>query len=426
MQKQKRPTLFQNTLTLLAGNGLGAVLSFVITVVLARRLAPTSLGLYVEVLAWLFPAMLIAEFGFGTLLVRDLAAQPHTARALIIRLLPARLLLSTLVISGFVAVMTGKTTPVSGLQLILSAPMIMILPLFTMISAVFRSRQHMAEVAALNVGMLALQTTMLLFAGASLTVEQALAINTFTSLVQLVVAFALLWRLTRHDTGTALVFSMRNWLRLCVPFAAASALGAIQARLFLLLLDAHTVSTELASAALVLRFLDLARLPPMAFFDAMFPRLSAQHDQAPALLRQARQVVVATLLYGSGVTVLLFIFMPAMIILFFGRAYMTSPDIAYAVLLVFLPLTMHAALNLICYATGREWLANGMTLGTMIVLVLAAQITGVTTLTLAVQQAFVEYGACFLLGIMLFVPLYRRAQANARPSATTGRYTPAE
>lgn len=427
MQKKKRSGLLQNTITLLAGSTAGAVLSFILTLVLARLLTPDLFGGYVEVLAWLFPAMLIAEFGFGTLLVRELSAQPLQARGFMIHLLPLRLFLSMVCAVGFVSIVLTKPTPVAVEHALAAAPMIFIFALFTMLSAAFRARYRMGYVAVLNVGMLACQVVLLLLGGLmNLSVTGALAINTLTSLGQLMVAAFLFWRMTLDDTQKRAPFSVRVWLRMCLPFAVASTLGAVQARLLIMLLDARVSSRELAYLTVALRFLDVGRLAPMAFFDAMFARLSAQRDDPQALRTSVRRVLNLTLIYAGGATVVLFSASSTLISTLFGSEYRPAVMLLMQLAAVFFPMTLHAALNLICYATGREWLANVLTFGIISAMTAASVLRPADTVTLIQIQAMLELTAVAILFVVVLKPLSGKHKRETIPASTTDPYIRAE
>src|SRR5438477_12267695 len=73
--------LSRNTLILLISNVGSAVLSFVLSVLIGRALGQDGLGVYSTALAWITPLSLVAEFGLGTLMTRDIAQNPASEAA---------------------------------------------------------------------------------------------------------------------------------------------------------------------------------------------------------------------------------------------------------------------------------------------------------------------------------------------------------
>ncbi|HLV35792.1 MAG TPA: oligosaccharide flippase family protein, partial [Spirillospora sp.] len=185
--------LSRNTLTLLVSNGGGALLSFALSVLIGRALGEDGLGVYAAALAWVFPLWLLAEFGFETLITREVAQNPTAApdylrAAAIARLtLGGGLMLLLLLAAPFI---TDDAVLAQGLRI--AAPLIVVGPFASAFSAVFRAHRVMWPVAALNIGMLALQlplTALVLVQGGG--VLAALAVNTLTSAGQLVAAWAI-------------------------------------------------------------------------------------------------------------------------------------------------------------------------------------------------------------------------------------------
>ena len=137
--------LTRSALTLLLSNLGGAALAFVLSVLIGRALGQDGLGVYATALAWVFPLALMAEFGLGTLVTREVAHDPSAAAALLHVAARARLalgggLMLLLVIAA--PALSRDALVVRGLQL--SAPLVVILPFFSLFSAVFRAHQQLS------------------------------------------------------------------------------------------------------------------------------------------------------------------------------------------------------------------------------------------------------------------------------------------
>ena len=79
-----------NTLVLLLVNGVGAIAGFLLAATLGRGLGNAGFGQYTLVITWLLTLMLFTEFGFSTVLTRDLAALPELTHAYLLNSLAAK------------------------------------------------------------------------------------------------------------------------------------------------------------------------------------------------------------------------------------------------------------------------------------------------------------------------------------------------
>ncbi|MBZ0287587.1 MAG: oligosaccharide flippase family protein, partial [Anaerolineae bacterium] len=124
-------SLARNTITLLTSNVGGAALSFILSVLIGRVLKQDGLGVYTAALAWVFPLSLIAEFGLGSLMTRDIAQAPDSADDYLRSTTLARLWIGgalTLALVIFAPALSSDPTVIAGLRI--SAPLIVILPFF--------------------------------------------------------------------------------------------------------------------------------------------------------------------------------------------------------------------------------------------------------------------------------------------------------
>jgi O-antigen/teichoic acid export membrane protein len=352
-------------ITLLTISNAGsAVLSFGLSALIGRGLGPNGFGAYATALAWVYPLSLAAEFGLGTLLTRD-AAQNRPLEGLYLRhITQARLLMGgglMLALIVLAPMLSADAGVIAGLRL--SAPLILILPLFGQYTAIFRARQAMWPIPPLNLGMLAAQIalTVLAFAlGGGL--PAAFAVNTLTSAGQVVAAWWL-WRRRFPPPPSApdSTITLVGLLRRAWPFAAAALLAAVQARMGAVLLERLTDTAQAGWYAAAGRFVEAARVLPNAAFGAILPRLSALNAQGSQrlFLRTAALITGYALLaalVGNALAA-------PIISLTYGAGYEASTAALRLSLWGLLPLLLRAALTLYAYATHREGLTNAVTLG---------------------------------------------------------------
>jgi O-antigen/teichoic acid export membrane protein len=414
-EKHKGRGLLRAVLMLVTGSGLSAALAFVLTVLLARFLTPSDFTSYTLTLAWLFPAVLIAEFGLSTLFLREIAPQPALAWPLLRRLLPLRLMLSGGVAASFGLLITVAQVGLAPSHLLIASPLLVLLPLFNLCSAALRARSLMGWVAALNVGMLLAQVGLLLLRPAWST-DEALLLNTLTSGGQLLAAAWIVRCVTAHDAPQHPALAWVVWLRRCLPFAVASALGAAQARLALLLLDQQFPPVATAQYIVAARFADAARLLLIAFFDALYPRLSAAAVTS-GLTRLRRLLAFTTTAYAVSAALALQA-VPWLIVLLFPAAYYAAIPLLPAVAIAFMTSALLAGVRLYCYAVGFEHLANGITALTIITTVTAAAAVQWPTISSFVLMVATLEGVMAGTLMLLVARTTRRA-------ATTSQYIPA-
>lgn len=368
--------LGRNTLTLLAGSVGGAALSFALSVLIGRALGQDGLGVYTAALAWVFPLALAAEFGVGTLITRDLAQHPQAAPEYVRLAAAARLWLGgglTLLLLLAAPVISAEAQVVRGLQI--SAPLVMVLPFFSVFSAVFRARRAMWPIPWLNVGMLLVQVglTALVFLGGG-DVLAALAVNTLTSAGQLAAAWWVYRRWFALPPGPGADFArLGTWalLRRAWPFAAAAVLAALQLRLNAILLEQLTTTAEVGYYAAATRFAEAGRVAPNALFGALLPALTALAASPAALERTFRRVMIGLAVFGVGLALAVTLAALPLLTLTYGQAFAPAALALTLALWALLPGLLRGGRTLYWYAHGRENFTNAVTAITLAIQVAA-------------------------------------------------------
>ncbi len=271
--------LSRNTATLLISNLGGAFFSFVLSALIGRALGTEGLGAYAVAMAWVFPLNLVVEFGLGTLMMRDLAQDFSSASSYLETVTAVRLILGGAIMLLLIAaapLISRDPLVISGLQI--SAPLVIILPLFSSFTAIYKARGAMWPIPYLNIGMLVIQATLTwIVLRAEGGVIAALILNVLTSAGQLVAAWSI-YRWKFYDPVTAglrLTATIRPLLRQAFPFALAAVFAALQTRLSVILLERLATTSEVGYFSAASRFVEAARLLPNAYFGALFPALSA-------------------------------------------------------------------------------------------------------------------------------------------------------
>jgi len=401
-----RQRLSQNTLALLLSNSGGALLSFALSVLIGRALGEAGLGIYAAALAWIFPLNLVAEFGLGTLLTREVSRNLDAAHAYLRTAMIQRVCLGGFLMAlVWIAAPLLSTDPLVSLGLRIASPMIVILPLYSSFTAIFRANQKMLPIAGLNLGMVIAPVSLAAWAcAAGQGVLLALAINTVTSAGQLVAAWAVYrWRFY-HPTRTRL--TLVSVLRAAYPFAVAAVLAAAQSRLNIILLERLTDTALVGYYAAAIRFVEAGRLVPFAFFDALFPLLSSLAEAPAQLERTFRRALLGLAAFGLVFGLVVSLIAAPLILLTYGAAFLPAVDVLRILAWALLPLLLKSGRTLYWYALGRE---NTVNVITLLVIVLQA----VVALLLIPRYGAVGAALTVLIGeglafvLLWFVPKIR-------------------
>ncbi|MDX1995969.1 MAG: oligosaccharide flippase family protein [bacterium] len=352
--------LRSNTLALLSGNVGSAVLSFGLSVLIGRATGAEGLGVYSAVLAWVFPLLLVSEFGINTLLTREIAQHPEFARAyakqacLIFAALSFPLML---VVWLFAPLMAQSAAAAAGLRL--SAPLLLVAPCFGALTATLRARQVMWPIPLLNVGMLFSQVvlTLLVFLAGG-DVLAALAVNVSTSAGQLVAAWVFWLRLIPASDVQSIETDIRSLLKRAWPFALAGVLAALQSRFGLMLLERLGTAQDAGYYAAASRFTEAAKTIPYAFFGAVFPALAAFAAQPIKVRRLMEQMLFGLLLYSLVAALVLSLLALPLIMITYSWAFIASAGALQLLAWSLVPALLRAGITLYWYAHQREGLAN--------------------------------------------------------------------
>ncbi len=369
--------LRSNALILFVNNAGGAALAFLISVVIGRRLGATGLGQYTFIVAWIAPLTMLADFGFGTLITRDVARDRTTAPDILRtanRTLP--LIVVGVLIAAWIALLLAGLSPLLTMGIGLVTALVALDPWYGLYTALFRAFERMTPILIVNVGGLLIQMV-LSVAAVSLGIGLigVVAALVIVNIGQLATIWGW-WRRSRYskETGDHAGSPLPNTIRLspvallrrAAPFALAAVIGALGVRLNVLLLEHLAGDSAVGLYSAAGRFVEAGRLLPNAFFGALFPVLTALAAQPVALLRLFARAAVAL----GGISLALAIGLSLTAPLLLRLAY-RDPFVAAAPTLILLawsllPAVLHGLLNLYFYSIGREGVVNRVSLLTLI------------------------------------------------------------
>jgi PST family polysaccharide transporter len=400
--------LRRNTFILIFSNVGGAALSFLLSALIGRSLGEEGLGIYAVVMAWIYPISLLVEFGIGTLMTRDLAAEPEHIHETLETATLARLILGGVALIAllvFAPVLSDDPRIIFGLQL--SAPMVILLPLYSSFTAVFRAREAMLPIPFLNIGMLVTQVILTVFALAlGWGVIGAFVANVVSSALQLIAAYGVYRQRFAVNfavgTGHTLTFNLRPLLKRSWHFALAALFAALQLRLSSLLLESLATTSAVGYFIAASRFVEAARMFPNAFFGALFPTLSALSSDPVQLRRTFSRAMWMLGAFGVFAGVACTILASILIEAAFGAAFVPAVPVLQLLAWSLVFSLLRGGRTLYWYALGRESLVNFVN-GAVIVLQVVLSLWLIPVygaIGAALAQVVVEFAALMALWVL--------------------------
>lgn len=363
--------LSRNTIILLISNIGSAILSFLLAILIGRYYGEAGLGTYASILAWIFPLSFIVEFGFGTLITRDIAQDPDLAHEYLRVTWQFRLIVG----SSLVAILCVLSPVISDstLGLIISSPLVIVLPAYGAYTAIFRAHQRMLPIAWLNLGMLVIQV---ILTGIAIWLKFDLLwlfiINTVTSSGQCLAARWVYQTRFHQKPKVSHKLKLRDLIRQSRPFAIAGILAAVQARYSVLWLETVSTPTVVGLFVASLRFIDGARMIPNALFGAVYPALAALSDNRPALHRLFICVMIGLGGYSLIVAFFLDKFADEVLLLTFGEQFIDAQLALQIMGLALIPFVLRSTWSLYWYAIGREKAVNILLVLNLIILIITS------------------------------------------------------
>ncbi len=411
--------LSKNTLILLVSNGGSAVLSFLIAVLIGRFYGEGGLGIYASVLAWIYPLSFIVEFGFGTMITRDVAQQSELAHDYLRITWQFRLITGGIIILFFCLIaLIWADNP---LTFIISSPLIIILPAYSAYTAVFRAHQRMSPIAMLNLSMLLSQVILLIAAVVGTAHLIVLfVINTITSLAQLVAAMYIYRTHFYNKSKSRSDLTLFDLIRQARSFAIAGIISAFQARFSILWLE--TVSTPITVGLFVasLRFIDGAKMVPNALFGAVYPAFSSLADNTAKLHRLFRLILFSLGTYGIIIAITLFGFADTILVLSFGDTFVAAQSALITLGFMLIPFFLRSGWILYWYATAREKAVNIILVINLILLIIIPSgmwILSIGNDPLVIITQAMLYTECITLFLLIIGDVTRWQRARISPTA---------
>jgi O-antigen/teichoic acid export membrane protein len=410
----------RNAMALVASQVVTKALNLAVAVALVRWLGAEELGRYAYVLAFCFPFGALADFGVGTLSIREASAHPARAGALVstARRLAGGLSVMAVVAMLAVAMLAGHEArlitaiALAGLSSLLSA---LTLPYLVLLTARENLRAlSMHRVAGAVSG--SVLTLAVLLAGGGLL---ALFVAAVAGSALMLALARVLAGPARAEAGAARG-SVAAMARQALPFGLLMTGFALYYRIDMVMLEWMMGPREVGLYAAAYRFLDVVIVLAASLNGPLFPRLSAiarhRPHEARRLLEDAWRPLLAL---GLPLTLGVAAVATPLVSMLFGGAFVDTAPLLRVLIWGTLPLFWVNLAGHALIAVDRVW-------------PVVAIYAGAAALNIALNLILVpRYGtggaaaatvACEWLNLAAVVLLLRRAFGVTFTAAGLWRY----
>ena len=409
--KLKRGSLvrgIKNSALLFGGNAISAVISFVITVYIARLLPVSDFGSYITVISFVTLFGIFTDFGINTVIIREGAKNPEDTHNLIFSAMGLKYLMSLASMLAVIvfALFTPYSFEVKALIALMSITLLM--GIGSMFSAVFNIYQDMKYISIIQI---AERTTFasfaLIFLIAGLGVPGVILAIIIAAFVSLVLSFVLSRRIHYYKLNFRPILDY-TLLMPAFWFGIAGLLGTVWQRVDTIMLSLLTNMTQVGLYTPAVNYVGIGDMAVLALTGAFFPIVSRMVHERRVSKKELAKYLGYFAVAGLVIVAVTYAFGGELMILAFGPKYAESIVfiniliIGFAVNLVTIPtsLLLDATNNQKVHVLNATYL-TGVNVGLNLVLIPAMGALGAAYATTISQSL----GAALGIPIALYVLL---------------------
>jgi O-antigen/teichoic acid export membrane protein len=410
--KLKRGSLvrgIKNSALLFGGNAISAVISFVITVYIARLLPVSDFGSYITVISFVTLFGIFTDFGINTVIIREGAKNPEDTHNLIFSAMGLKYLMSLASMLAVIvfALFTPYSFEVKALIALMSITLLMG-GIGSMFSAVFNIYQDMKYISIIQI---AERTTFasfaLIFLIAGLGVPGVILAIIIAAFVSLVLSFVLSRRIHYYKLNFRPILDY-TLLMPAFWFGIAGLLGTVWQRVDTIMLSLLTNMTQVGLYTPAVNYVGIGDMAVLALTGAFFPIVSRMVHERRVSKKELAKYLGYFAVAGLVIVAVTYAFGGELMILAFGPKYAESIVfiniliIGFAVNLVTIPtsLLLDATNNQKVHVLNATYL-TGVNVGLNLVLIPAMGALGAAYATTISQSL----GAALGIPIALYVLL---------------------
>jgi len=282
--KLKRGSLargIKNTGLLFGGNAISAVISFVITIYIARLLPISDFGSYITVISFVTLFGIFTDFGINTVIIREGAKKPEDTHHLIFSSMGIKFLMSlaTMLAVIIFASLTPYSLEVKALIVLMSVTLVMG-GIGSMFSAVFNIYQDMKYISIIQIAeRITFATFAFVFLIAGLDVPGVILAIIIAAFVSLMLNFIYSRRIHYYKLNFKPIFDSAI-LMPAVWFGIAGMLGFIWQRVDTIMISLLSNMTQVGLYTPAVNYVGIGDMAVIALTGAFFPIISrAVHER---------------------------------------------------------------------------------------------------------------------------------------------------
>jgi O-antigen/teichoic acid export membrane protein len=408
--KLKRGSLvrgIKNSVLLFGGNAISAIISFVITVYIARLLPVSDFGSYITVISFVTLFGIFTDFGINTVIIREGAKNPEDTHNLIFSAMGLKYLMSLASMLAVIvfALFTPYSFEVKALIALMSITLLMG-GIGSMFSAVFNIYQDMKYISIIQI---AERTTFasfaLIFLIAGLGVPGVILAIIIAAFVSLMLSFVLSRRIHYYKLNFRPILDY-TILMPAFWFGIAGLLGTVWQRVDTIMLSLLTNMTQVGLYTPAVNYVGIGDMAVLALTGAFFPIVSRTVHERRVSKKELSRYLGYFAVVGLVIVAITYAFGGELMILAFGPKYAESIVfiniliIGFAVNLVTIPtsLLLDATNNQKVHVLNATYL-TGVNVGLNLILIPALGALGAAYATTISQSL----GAALGIPIALYV-----------------------
>ena len=282
--KLKRGSLargIKNAVLLFGGNAISAVISFVITIYIARILPISDFGSYITVISFVTLFGIFTDFGINTVIIREGAKKPEDTHNLIFSSMGLKFLMSLATMFAVIvfALLTPYSLEVKALIVLMSVTLVMG-GIGSMFSAVFNIYQDMKYISIIQIAeRITFATLAFVFLIAGLGVPGVILAIIIAAFVSLMLNFVHSRRIHYYKLNFRPIFNSAI-LTPALWFGIAGMLGMIWQRVDTIMISLLTNMTQVGLYTPAVNYVGIGDMAVIALTGAFFPIISrAVHER---------------------------------------------------------------------------------------------------------------------------------------------------
>ena len=261
-----------NTGFLFSGNAISAVISFVITIYIARILPISEFGSYITVISFVTLFGIFTDFGINTVIIREGAKQPEDTHKLIFSSMGLKFLMSVATMFAVIvfALFTPYSPEVKALIVLMSVTLVMggIGSLFSSVFCIYQDMQYISIIQIAE--RITFATLAFIFLIVGLAVPGVILAIIVAAFVSLMLNLIISRRIHSFNLNFKPIFD-RAILTPAVWFGLAGMLGLIWQQIGTIMITLLSNMTQVGLYTPAINYIGIGNMAVIALTSAFFP-----------------------------------------------------------------------------------------------------------------------------------------------------------